>query len=391
MGLYLSFIIINTAVFLQMVGVGMIVARLPQRIMDLSGSVASVGYLASAFALFYVTFQIPIGMLADRYGIKRFLVGGYLLCSLVGLLYYFSGSANMIFLGRMLQGVGEIPMWALAPALLTLQAPSGKGKSLGIYNASLHCGLTAGSLLGMSLCAAWQDETCFLMFSVAGLAAALLTVFLVDVSPYRTYTEKKILSRRYLYAVMNNSTNQRVLAGIVLYGAGYGVFITLIPAFLISVKNGDNVTVGLFFTFFYVVLGGSQLIAGPLSDRNGRKGIMLCGLMMAGGGIAVAPFLEQPWLLGPLTVAAFGLGVFCVAAMAFLNESAPASAKGTISAVFCFFWGAGYFLGPLFLGCVISAFEFKTGFLSLAGIIGLELIALAYGFRTTTACGDSLI
>ena len=191
MGLYLSFVIINTAVFLQMAGVGMIVARLPQRIMDLSGSVASVGYLASAFALFYVTFQIPIGMLADRYGIKRFLVGGYLLCSLVGLLYYFSGSANMIFLGRMLQGVGEIPMWALAPALLTLQAPSGKGKSLGIYNASLHCGLTAGSLLGMSLCAAWQDEACFLMFSVAGLAAALLTVFLVDVPPYRTYTEKK--------------------------------------------------------------------------------------------------------------------------------------------------------------------------------------------------------
>lgn len=117
---------------------------------------------------------------------------------------------------------------------------------------------------------------------------------------------------------------------------------------------------------------------------------MLCGLVMAGGGIAVAPFLGLPWLLGPLTVAAFGLGVFCVAAMAFLNESAPASAKGTISAIFCFFWGAGYFLGPLLLGCVISAFEFKTGFLSLAGIIGLEIIVLALGSRATIACGESL-
>ena len=390
MGRYLYFIIINTAVFLQMSGVGMIVARLPRRIMDLSGSVASVGYLASAFALFYVTFQIPIGLLADRYGIKRFLVGGYLLCSLVGLLYYFSRSANMIFLGRMLQGVGEIPIWALAPALLTLQAQSPKGRSLGIYNASLHCGLTAGSLLGMSLCSAWQDETCFLMFSAAGLAAALLTVLWVDMPEYRTYTDKEHLCRRSLQAVIKHSTNQRVLVGIILYGAGYGVFITLVPAFLISVKNGDNATIGLFFTCFYIVLGVSQLIAGPLSDRKGRKGAMICGLVMAGGGIAGAPFIELPWLFGPLTVAAFGLGVFCVAAMAFLNESVPASAKGTISAVFCFFWGAGYFLGPLLLGCVISAFEFKIGFLSLAGIIGLEIIALAPGSRTTMACGESL-
>lgn len=98
------------------------------------------------------------------------------------------------------------------PALLTLQAPSRKGKSIGIYNASLHCGLTAGSLLGMSLCAAWQDEACFLMFSAAGLAAALLTVFLVDVPQYRTYTEKEILSRWYLQSVIKNSENQRVLA-----------------------------------------------------------------------------------------------------------------------------------------------------------------------------------
>ncbi len=56
-----SVIPINISVFLIMLGVGMTVALLPQRIMNLSNSVSSVAYLASAFALPYVLFQIPIG------------------------------------------------------------------------------------------------------------------------------------------------------------------------------------------------------------------------------------------------------------------------------------------------------------------------------------------
>lgn len=94
---YKSVIIINISTFLLMLGVGMIVALLPQRIMNLSDSVSHVGYLASAFALTFVLFQIPIGNFSDKFGFKPFLVGGYFLCSVTGLLYYFSKLPNLIF------------------------------------------------------------------------------------------------------------------------------------------------------------------------------------------------------------------------------------------------------------------------------------------------------
>ena len=54
-----SVIAINLSVFLLMVGVGLIVALLPQRIMNLSASVSDVGILASAYAIPSVLLQIP--------------------------------------------------------------------------------------------------------------------------------------------------------------------------------------------------------------------------------------------------------------------------------------------------------------------------------------------
>jgi MFS family permease len=76
-------------------------------------------------------------------------------------------------------------------------------------------------------------------------------------------------------ALVAHPTYQWVLVGVLLYGAGYGVFITLIPAFLISAKSGNLIRVGVFFTLFYIALGMSQLIAGPVSDRYGRKPVMV--------------------------------------------------------------------------------------------------------------------
>jgi len=54
-----SLIAINISVFKIMLGVGMIVALLPQQVMDLTGSVTVVGLLASVFTITYVLAQIP--------------------------------------------------------------------------------------------------------------------------------------------------------------------------------------------------------------------------------------------------------------------------------------------------------------------------------------------
>lgn len=372
-----SAIALNISAFLLMFGVGMIVSLLPGRIIHLSGAVSDVGHLASAFALTFVLCQIPIGRLSDTFGFKKFLVIGYGLCALSGLVFYIAASTRVLMLGRMLQGIGEVPVWALAPALLAIQHPGRKGWIIGVYNASVHCGLMLGSLAGIFVQRLWQGNEPFLLFAALSLLGGLLIAAIVKDPAQRPASAMTRAQTGDGSSLLKRPALQVLLPGIILYGAGYGIFITTIPAFLISARGAGQTTVGVFFMLFYIAVSLSQLIGGKLSDRTGRIPIMLWGLIMAGSGLAVFSGCPLPWLMGFLFVAALGLGTFCVAAMAFLNERIPDGFKGRLAGVFYFTWGAGYFSGPLIFGRLEQPEFWQAGFRVFAGCFLLEFIVCA--------------
>ena len=368
---------VNAAVFLLMVGVGLIVALLPRRLMELSASVSDVGMLASAYAIPNVLLQIPVGRLSDRFGFKSFLVCGYLLCALAGFLYFLADTPWLYFSGRFLQGIAEVPIWALAPALLSVQRASEKGKFMGMYNASLHCGLTLGGLLSIISASMWPARGPFLMFTGLSLLGGMITLAFVRDPKPGAGRHTPAVDSAGVRSLLADRVSLLVFCGITLYGAGYGIFITIIPAFLISTKGGSQSTVGVFFALFYIGLSLSQLLAGPWSDRRGRQPAMLSGLLLAALGLAVFHACRYPLFIVFLALAGLGLGLFCVSSMAFMNERVPRSMKGTISGAFFFFWGAGYFCGPLLLGQLGRSGFWEVGFSILAGLFAFELMACA--------------
>lgn len=372
---------LNLAVFLLMLGVGMIVAILPQKVIHLTGSGDLVGYLASAFALSYIILQIPIGNLSDKYGFKLFLIIGYLLSALTGLLFYFSNSANLIFFGRLLQGVAEAPIWALAPALLSIKYTLSKGKVMGIYNASIHFGLTIGPVLGVLLTKLWNGNEVFLFYSFVSFSGALVIYFLIDHVSNGETTKLETMNFKGILQLTSNRNTLIALLGITLYGAGYGIFLTLIPAFLIDIKNFNTTSVGLFFSLFYIAISLSQIITGPLSDRMGRKMFMIIGLTIAAIGIAIFPMLSQPWISIILTIASLGLGIFYLSSMAYLNEIVPNSLKGTISGAYYLFWGVGMFFGPILISKLSSMYNSSIGFYSFTSALLLEIAAMIISFN----------
>lgn len=369
---------VNLSVFLLMVGVGLIVALLPERILKLSASVSDVGILASAYAIPSILLQIPIGNLSDRLGFKLFIIIGYLLCALSGFLYFFANSAMLYFGGRFLQGIAEVPIWALAPALLSIKHASDKGKYMGLYNASLHCGLTTGGLLSIVSHRIWQVNEPFLLFAAMGVIGAILTLIFVK-NPDQVKSDKiAAVKTRGIGAILADPKNLVVFSGITIYGAGYGIFITIIPAFLISARNASETIIGVFFALFYVALSVSQFFAGAWSDRNGRKPAMLSGLSITVLGIAVFHQCPFPFFIIFLGIAGLGLGIFCVSSMAYLNERVPKPQKGTMSGAFYFFWGAGYFFGPLLIGKIGSLINFHIGFFVFSSVVLLQLLAIGY-------------
>jgi len=366
--------------FLIMTGVGMIVAILPQRIIEITGSGNSVGYLASSFALSYILSQVPVGSLSDKFGIKTFIISGYLLCCLAGIIFYFSKGTMLIFGGRLIQGAGEAPIWALAPALLSIKYPQKKGKMMGTYNAAIHLGLTIGPVLGIVLHKIWNGNQAFLLFAALCFAGAIVVYATVEKVHPNLEKEETSIKLRDLFSILRNKMVLLTLCGITMYGAGYGSFITVIPAFLISSKSFTPAYIGMFFSMFYAAISLSQLMFGSLSDKFGRMLFMVVGLFLAGVGITAFPFLESIWIIIVLTVASLGLGIFHISSMAFLNELVPDTLKGTISGAYYLFWGVGYFLGPLILSRNTVDSEPYSGFcyFSLLFISGAMAMSILY-------------
>lgn len=372
LALYLS-------VFLLMIGIGMMVPLLPQRVLELTGEVRQVGYLASAFAVSYVVLQVPFGNLADRYGFKWLLVGGYVVCGLTGLLYFSATHVNTLFLGRALQGVGEVPIWALAPALLTLLHPKEMGRVVGLYNGIFHIGLTIGPLAGLWITQIAEARTVFLIYTVLCLLGGLLLAFGVKPAASADTVDKpKPIRWRDVQQTLRQRSMLVMFLGIVFYGAGYAISLTGIPAYLITQQGMDEGAQRLYFTLIYVAISFSQIVVGRLAQAQHRLPLMIGGLMLAAVCLLLLNQLQGNTVLLLLTIASLGFGVFHIAAMARLNASTAASMRGTISGMFYLFWGIGYFAGPALFSAV-SETSFSAafqGFAVLLGLAGMMLFAV---------------
>ncbi len=363
------------AAFIQMAGVGLIVALLPGRLMQLSGSMKYVGYLASAFALPFVLFQLPAGHLADRYGFKGFLVTGYAVCALSGLVYFNSDHVWSLLAGRVLQGLGEVPIWALGPALLSLLFTQSKGTEIGYYNASIHLGLTAGSLLCVWACRVWSGKEAFLFFGICGVIGSILVALFVK-KPEIAEEVEKSYGYGEVFRAIRAIRRPAVLAGVSLYGGGYGISVTAIPGVLLSEKGFSQSEVAVFFALFYIAISIAQIAAGKMTDSGGPNRPMYAGLLLVAGGLGLFMAFSGKMIYFLLFLGSFGLGMFCIASMILLNETVPVSMKGSISGVFYLLWGAGYFLGPPLFTAAGELMGYGAAFLAIAFLVFAELFLL---------------
>jgi MFS family permease len=363
------------AAFIQMVGVGLIVALLPNRVIQLSGSVEYVGYLASAFAVPFVFSQLPVGRLGDRYGFKKLLVAGYVVACLTGLVYFKSNQVWSLLLGRALQGFAEVPAWALAPALLSVLFANSKGEAIGKYNASFHLGLTAGSLLSVWAFKRWVGNEAFLLYAASGfIGAAMVALFVKE--PKGTLAAGNSTGYGEVLRAIREIRRPAIHSGICLYGGSYGAFLTVIPGVLLSEKGFTQSGVAVFFSLFYIAISLAQVIAGKISDRRGPNATMYGGLLMVSAGLVSFMWLSGKMIYLSLFLASFGLGMFCISAMVILNEAVPVSLKGSISGVFYLLWGLGFFLVPPVLAKLGGAIGYHAAFSVAALAIFAELAAL---------------
>ncbi len=156
---------------------------------------------------------------------------------------------------------------------------------------------------------------------------------------------------------------------------GFGIVLPLLPSYAAGFHAGD-MAIGLLVASFSLM----QFIFAPrwgrLSDRIGRRPVLLIGLCGSAGSYLLFALAGNYWVLLLSRVLAGGMGATVNVAQAYLADITPperrSHAMGLIGAAF----GLGFVLGPAIAGLTVRFGQGVPGFVAAGISAGAFLLAL---------------
>jgi MFS family permease len=387
--------ILSAGSFLTDVSSEMLANLLPLFLTTVLGaSTAAVGLIDGIAESTASLMKVYSGALSDRLGKRKALtVAGYALSTLVKPLLFFAASWPGVLIVRFIDRMGKGIRTAPRDALLAgSAAPEQRGLAFGLHRA----GDTAGAFTGLALAAfvIWQAQggatqltrQAFQWVVLASILPAALAVLILILGareieaprdprakPPTLWSSWKGLDKRFrlflltlVVFTLGNSSD----SFIILRGQERGLSVYAILGMLLS------------FTAVYSLLSGP---AGALSDRLGRRNLLLAGWLLYGLiylGFALARSGGQTWLLFSLYGVYYALTEG--AAKALIADLTPQAQRGSAYGLFNAAIGFTALPASLIAGILWQGLGSWAGFGPSAPFLFGAAMALAAGYLLKT-------
>jgi EmrB/QacA subfamily drug resistance transporter len=142
-------LIATLAAFLTpFLGTSLIVA-LPTIAGDLAVNAILLSWVTTAYFLASAMFAVPLGKIADIYGMKKIFTYGIIVLTIASFLAALSPSPEFLVITRAFQGVASAMIFVTALAIIaSVFPPQERGKAIGINITAGYAGLVMGPVLG---------------------------------------------------------------------------------------------------------------------------------------------------------------------------------------------------------------------------------------------------
>lgn len=129
------------------------------------------------YNLIFAAFAFPVGILADKLGLKKTLVAGFVLFAIVYGLFGFSDSTSMFVVLFVLYGIYAAATEGISKALISnISSKDETATALGFYNSmGSICTLLASSFAGFI----WYTFGFQVMFLISSFGAAITVIYLL--------------------------------------------------------------------------------------------------------------------------------------------------------------------------------------------------------------------
>src|SRR4029079_1695326 len=170
--------------FMVVLDIAIVNVALPSIQADLGFSQGNLQWVISAYALVFGGFLLLGGRAADLLGRRRVFMIGLVMFAIGSLLCGLAWSETSLIGARALQGLGAATISPAALAILMTTLAQGRERhiALGVWGAVGGFGAAAGVLLGGVLTDALSWEWIFFVNVPVGIAAFILTPFLLTES-----------------------------------------------------------------------------------------------------------------------------------------------------------------------------------------------------------------
>jgi len=370
---------------------------LPLFIKSLGVDEGTLGFIAAASTVVGIAVSLPAGALSDVWGRRRMILLSMAVFATAPFLYLLVSAPWHLVLVRVYHGLATAILGPVAMAAVADTFQQGRGERMAWYSSATMVGRFLAPLVGGLLIVGDDFRWVYLGCGVAG-TLALLTALQVSrtmAGPERA--ADPITTRRGLRGGWREMRNElRVVLthrGILLTSAmeaaqyfAFGAVETFLPLYLRGLGWEARV-IGPLFTVQVMVTTLTKPLMGRLSDRWGREGPIVVGLLAGAAAVAAMPHQSGYWALVAL-IALFGLGVATVTAstsalVSDLSRAASGASLGVLSSVM----DVGHSAGPMVTGLLVSVWGYSGAFGVVAGVLGVLAVVFYVGMHNPQGRG----
>jgi MFS family permease len=358
---------------------------LAQREFGLASVTAALGFIV-AFGVVKAATNLLAGWLGDRWGRKRVLVIGWLLGLPVPMLIIWAPSWSWIVAANVLLGLNQGLTWSMTVVMkIDLVGPARRGLAMGLNEFAGYLAV-AGAALGSGLLAeayGLRPMPFYLGIAVASLGLALSLLGVRDTTAYAALEEAGSPAAapplRTLVAMGTwrdpalATASQVGLVNNLNDGLAWGLFPLFFAAGGLAI---DEIAV---LAFAYPATWGlTQLVTGALSDRWGRRHLIVWGMLLQGAALFAIALTRG---LGPWLAASIGLGLGTAMVyptlLAVIGDVGRPAWRGTAVGVYRLWRDLGYAVGALAAGVLADRLGMPAAIAMVAALTVASGLAAA--------------
>lgn len=361
----------------------------------MTSRLAILSFLVS-FGLVKAAANSFAGRWSDRVARKPLLLAGWLAGLPVPILIYFAPAWSWVVAANVFLGINQGLAWSMTVIMkIDLVGPKRRGLAMGLNEASGYLAVSLAALCAGYFSAIYGARMAMLGIgesaAVTGLVISALLVhesrrhMEIEAREHHATTSTKSFKEVFVLTSWRDRTLFSIsFAGLVNNlndGTAWGLF----PLYFAS-RGLSLQKISLLVAVYPAVWGLGQLGTGALSDRIGRKGLIVGGMVLQGGAILLLSSSREfnLWMVASVLL---GLGTAMVypTLLAAIGDVAHPSWRASAVGVYRFWRDSGYAIGAILAGVLADAFGIRWAISAVGGLTALTGLLVALVMRETLA------